>query len=130
MDRKGRPNHINDILCQLHTNSWYEYTDNANQIYANLRLADKIGVGGVMVDNPVTELPSEEVLNAKLKELQDTFDAVNNDVLVARRKAYARIPDQLDQLYHDIDDGKLGEDAKTGTWYLAVKKVKDDNSKG
>jgi hypothetical protein len=103
MDKKGRPNHINDILCQLHTNSWYEYTDNANQVYANLRLADKIGVGGVMVDNPVTELPSEEVLNAKLKELQDTFDAVNNDVLVARRREYPSI----EECVHAILDDNL-----------------------
>ena len=103
MDKKGRPNHINDILCQLHTNSWYEYTDNANQVYANLRLAGKIGVGGVMVDNPVTELPSEEVLNAKLKESQDTFDAVNNDVLVARRREYPSI----EECVHAILDDNL-----------------------
>jgi hypothetical protein len=115
MDRKGRPNHINDILCQLHTNSWYEYTDNANQVYANLRLADKIGVGGVMVDNPVTELPSEEVLNAKLKELQDTFDAVNNDVLVARRREYPSIADQLDEIYHNGID----------SWKSMIKVTKD-----
>ena len=102
MDKKGRPDHINDILCQLHTNSWYEYTDK-NQVYANLRLADKIGVGGVMVDNPVTELPSEEVLNAKLKELQDTFDAVNNDVLVARRREYPSI----EECVHAILDNDL-----------------------
>jgi hypothetical protein len=114
MDRKGRPNHINDILCQLHTNSWYEYTDK-NQVYANLRLADKIGVGGVMVDNPVTELPSEEVLNAKLKELQDTFDAVNNDVLVARRREYPSIADQLDEIYHNGID----------SWKSMVKVTKD-----
>ena len=39
---------------------------------------------------------------------------------------YPDIGDQLDALYHDIDDGKLGADAKTGTWFAAVKKVKDD----
>ena len=38
---------------------------------------------------------------------------------------YASIGDQLDMLWHDIDSGKLGDTAKTGTWYLAVKKVKD-----
>ena len=103
MDKKGRPNHINDALCQLHRNSWYRYTDNKNQTYANLRLSDKIGVGGVMVDNPVTELPSEEVLNAKLKELQDTFDAVNNDVLVARRREYPSI----EECVHAILDDNL-----------------------
>ena len=42
---------------------------------------------------------------------------------------YAGFDEQLDQLYHDIDDGKLGADAKTGTWYQAVKKVKDDTPK-
>ena len=114
MDRKGRPNHINDILCQLHTNSWYEYTDK-NQVYANLRLADKIGVGGVMVDNPVTELPSEEIVNTKLKELQDTFDAVNNDVLVARRREYPSIADQLDEIYHNGID----------SWKSMIKVTKD-----
>jgi hypothetical protein len=36
--------------------------------------------------------------------------------------SYPSIPDQLDKLYHDIDDGKLD---KTGTWYLAIKATKD-----
>ena len=35
--------------------------------------------------------------------------------------SYPSIPDQLDKLYHDIDDGKLD---KTGTWYLAIKATK------
>ena len=39
---------------------------------------------------------------------------------------YAEFGQQLDQLWHDIDAGKLGDLAKTGTWYLTVKKVKDD----
>ena len=42
-----------------------------------------------------------------------------------RRLYYPYLLDQLDALWHDIDDGKLGADAKTGTWYLAVKTVKD-----
>lgn len=44
-------------------------------------------------------------------------------------RAYGPFSEQLDQLYHDIDDGKLGADAKTGSWYLAIKKVKDDTPK-
>ena len=39
---------------------------------------------------------------------------------------YPDIGDQLDALYHDIDDGKLGADAKTGGWFAAVKAVKDE----
>ena len=29
----------------------------------------------------------------------------------------------------NIDGGLLGEDAKTGSWYLAIKEVKDNNPK-
>ncbi len=36
--------------------------------------------------------------------------------------SYPSIPDQLDMLFHDITDGKLG---KTGSWYKAVKATKD-----
>ncbi len=126
MDKKGRPNHINAALAKLHKNIWYKYTDNKNQIYANLRLADKIGVKGVLVDNPVTELPSEEVVNAKLKELQDRFDALNSDVAISRAVAYPSIYNQLDLLYKDMAADK-GD--KTGEWFKAIKKVKDDNPK-
>ena len=74
MDIKtGRPNHINDALAQLHRNIWYKYTSK-DQVYANLILTEKIGIGGELINNPVTELPSEETVNAKLKELQDDFD--------------------------------------------------------
>ena len=126
MDRKGRPDHINDALCQLYRNSWYKYTDNANQVYANLRLTDKIGVGGVMVDNPVTELPTETVVNNKLKALQDEFDGINTDVAKARRSVYLPIWEQLDLLYKDMAADK-GD--KSGEWFKAIKKVKDDNPK-
>ena len=73
----ARPNHIENALIRMHSNQWFTWTDSKNKIYANLRLTDKIGVGGNMVDNPVTELPTEEAVNAKLKELQDAWDAEN-----------------------------------------------------
>ena len=38
--------------------------------------------------------------------------------------------EQLDQLWHDIDDGKFGDAAKTGTWYLGIKSTKDAYPKG
>ena len=101
-------------------------TDNKNQIYANLRLTDKMGVGGVLIDNPVTELPTETVVNNKLKALQDKFDGINTDVAKARRDAYLPIWEQLDLLYKDMLADK-GD--KTGEWFKAIKKVKDDNPK-
>ena len=36
---------------------------------------------------------------------------------------------QLNLLYDDIADGKFGEEAKTGKWYLACKAAKDANPK-
>ena len=42
-----------------------------------------------------------------------------------RSAYYDLIRDQLDKLYHDIDAGKLGTNAKTGNFYLARKAVKD-----
>ena len=38
---------------------------------------------------------------------------------------YSALKEQLDSLYHDIDSGKLGADAKTGAFYLGRKAVKD-----
>jgi len=43
-----------------------------------------------------------------------------------RREAYyQKFVDQLDELYHDITAGKLGDDAITSDFYLGRKAVKD-----
>lgn len=47
-----------------------------------------------------------------------------------RASYYETLADQLDKLYHDIDNGKLGEDAKTSTFFLGRKAVKDKYPKG
>jgi hypothetical protein len=73
----NRPNHIENALIKMHSNQWFTWTDSKNKIYANLRLTEKIGVDGNIVDNTVTELPTEEAVNAKLKELQDQWDKDN-----------------------------------------------------
>jgi hypothetical protein len=73
----NRPNHIEDALVMMNTNQWFTWTDSKNKIYANLRLSEKVGIDGNIVDNPVTELPSEAEVNAKLKELQDEWDSNN-----------------------------------------------------
>jgi tetrahydromethanopterin S-methyltransferase subunit H len=75
MREDGRPNHIEDALVKMHTNQWFGWTDSKNKIYANLKLSEKVGINGNIVDNTVTELPTESAVNAKLKELQDAWDA-------------------------------------------------------
>ena len=37
---------------------------------------------------------------------------------------YPDIFTQLDQLYHDIESGKFGADAKTGSWFVGISSVK------
>ena len=73
----GRPNNIEDALIRMHDNQWFGWTDSSNKIYANLKLSDKVGIDGEIVDNPITELPTEEEVNAKLVELQDAWDLAN-----------------------------------------------------
>ena len=62
---------------------------------------------------------------------KNTFDLDEeaNGYKYAREASYPKIKEQLDKLFHDIDGGLLGEDAKTGSLYLALKEVKDDNPK-
>ena len=74
----GRPNHIEDALVKMHTRQWFGWTDSSNKIYANLKLSDKVGINGNIVDNPVTELPTETAVNTKLTELQTAWDNAND----------------------------------------------------
>ena len=74
----NRPNHIEDALIKMHINQWFTWTDSKNKIYANLRLTEKVGVDENIVDNPVTELPTETAVNTKLTELQTAWDNAND----------------------------------------------------
>lgn len=47
-----------------------------------------------------------------------------------RNAFYKAVIEQLDNLYHDIENGKFGEEAKTSTFYLGRKAVKDKYPKG
>ena len=87
---------------------WYGWIDiKDGEVYSNLKLI-----------KDTATMPSEEEVNAKIAEL---------NLIKSRIIAYGSIGDQLDKLYHDIDNGKLDE---TGEWFKAIKKVKDDNPKG
>tara|TARA_R100001530_G_scaffold130874_1_gene102100 strand:- start:674 stop:910 length:237 start_codon:yes stop_codon:yes gene_type:complete len=72
----GRPNHIEDYLCQLYSNQWFGWTDSKNKVYANLRLTEKIGVDGNIVNNP-RSLPTEQECTDGLKAMQDDWDSKN-----------------------------------------------------
>jgi len=73
-----RPDHIEHALVNIHSGQWFTWTDSSNKIYTNIRLAEKIGVNGNLVDNTVTELPTETAVNTKLIELQTAWDNAND----------------------------------------------------
>jgi hypothetical protein len=83
-DNRGRPNHIEDALVIMGSGQWFGWTDTKNKIYANLTTHSKIWnkdyTGKIhadgFIDNPNTK-PTESAVNAKLKELQDAWDAAN-----------------------------------------------------
>ena len=56
--------------------------------------------------------PSEEAIQAKLKELEDEYE--KQAYARSRAESYDPIPAQLDQIYHDMDG-----------WKARIKSVKD-----
>ena len=85
---------------------------------------DAEGTAIVTTTNPHSELTWTKVNNA-MTALQTAYDGVG---VVQRKRAteYASLKEQLDLLYKDMAADK-GD--KTGEWFKAVKKVKDDNPK-
>ena len=69
--------------------------------------------------------PSQEDVDAKLKELQDDYDSKKYQR--DRAEQYPAIGDQLDMLFHAIDAGKVD---KTSDFYKSLKAVKDKYPKG
>ena len=78
------------------------------------------------IDQWATVNAATDVRNALIASGGASADYANlrTDLLIAG--SYPSISDQLDKLYHDIDDGKLD---KTGSWYLAIKATKDKFTK-
>ena len=54
----------------------------------------------------------------------DKLNYIQHRVGTATTSGYIRIQDQLDQLYHDMKDGKLGVAATTGSWFVGISSVK------
>jgi hypothetical protein len=63
-------------------------------------------------------------VETKFNELMVAYN--NNAYARERVNSYEEITEQLDKLFHDIDEGKLD---KTGSFYLGIKAVKDSNPK-
>ena len=118
MELNGRANHIEDYLVTVRTGQWFGWSDIHNKIYANLIVHD----GG--------SKPSESDCTTGLAALQSAWDEKNKQyklervVGVGTTAGYETIANQLDQLYHDMKDGKLGVAATTGSWFVGITSVK------
>ena len=114
----GRADHIEDYLVTVRTGQWFGWSDSKNKIYANLIVHD----GG--------SKPSESDCTSGLAALQAAWDERNKEYKIQRvvgvgtTAGYESIANQLDQLYHDMKDGKLGVAATTGSWFVGVSSVK------
>lgn len=100
---------LQDALIHFNTDkpAWYGWKNSKDgEVYSNIKLLDETAT-----------MPSEEDVNAKIAEI---------DIDVQRKMEYGSIGDQLDKLWHDINNGTLDE---TGEFFTALKQVKDDNPK-
>ena len=71
--------------------------------------------------NIVTLVQSDiDAARTELDKLKYQIDRVS----VASTVHYPNISTQLDQLYHDMTDGKHGAGAPTGSWYVGITSVK------
>ena len=110
----GRPDHIEDYICELKAGQWFGWSDPYNKIYANLVIYDG------------SSKPTEKECTDGLAAMQAAWDLENDSYRSKRRESYDSLANQLDMLYHDIVAGKLDT---TGTWATHIKAVKDANPK-
>jgi hypothetical protein len=80
------------------------------------------------LDNDGNSIVLDEILiTAEISRLQAEYDS--KQYARDRAEAYPSLTDQADMLWHSIDEGVFGVAAKESPFYLANKKVKDDNPK-
>ena len=92
--------------------------------------AKKTANGGdgmwAQVNNERREFTDAEYDQAVTDKANSDFDLQENGYKKARQQEYPAIAEQLDMLFHDMTADK-GD--KTGDWYEAIEKVKEDNPK-
>ena len=70
--------------------------------------------------------PTDSQIATEQARLQSIEDWSNNRRIgTATTSGYGTFSSQLDQLYHDMKDGKLGAAATTGSWYVGITSVKN-----
>ena len=76
-------------------------------------------------DSPSITQPTKDEIKAEISNYQVELDKTfYKQQRVGLADGYPSITEQLDQLYHDINAGKFGADAKTGEWFVGISSVK------
>jgi len=82
---------------------------------------------------PIDEQLSNRIENGEIQIIEKTeehfVDEATGHVIPKNQyhkvRNYGQYHGQLDDLWHDIDDGFFGENAKNGVWYNKIKDLKD-----
>ena len=61
------------------------------------------------------------------QEVMSYYDDMMKDFITYKK--IPKVEEQLDQLWHDINDGILGEGAKNSKWYQNISKIKNSSHK-
>ena len=98
--------------------------DAIRKAYPNIVIIDDsfVNYGLDASGNKVSIVQSNvDAARVELDKLNYRMDRTNG---IGTTAGYDTITNQLDQLYHDMKDGKLGAAATTGSWYVGITSVK------
>ena len=96
--------------------------DAIRKAYPNVTLIDdSVGIFAASGNAVSVAQTAVDAARVELNKLNYRSERVVGN---ATTSGYDTITNQLDQLYHDMQDGKLGVAATTGSWYVGITSVK------
>ena len=104
-------NYDHDAIYKAYPNEQLEIIDGKGIFKLNTSCTETFSVDQSLVDAARVELDKLNYQNDRVTGIGST-------------SGYEPITEQLDQLYHDINAGKFGADAKTGNWFVGITSVK------
>ena len=104
---------------QMAVGEWNPGTPGEEDIPKNVA---KVGVGTTW-----STMPTWTEIEAEVAREQAIYDYYAYER--SRKAAHKPIEEQLDLLYHDIENGLLGAAATTGSWYVGITSIKTAHPK-
>ena len=82
-------------------------------------------INGKQVAFTAEEETARDAEEARLTAKEAATEYKENRITgIGTTAGYGSIGEQLDKLYHDMKDGKLGVAATTGSWFVGITSVK------